>query len=127
MAEGAARLKKDLTTSSLEMGSTEGERADRSKIMMSDAQRGYKRYTDHEIATARPQLAASVKADLRRHHFTFGDVGPTMESTEQEARRSVIMAGGEYRDPKEDKDRAFALKQALQTSSYEIGTDAKFM
>ena len=72
-------------------------------------------------------LADGVQQDLRREHFSYGNDKVVYKTDAQDAQVQVLLGGGEYRDPKADKERAQALKKQLLTPNVVIGNDEKYM
>ncbi|CAM9192203.1 unnamed protein product [Chrysoparadoxa australica] len=119
--EGNKKLKQALTRTHFNFGEEEMQ-------YISDYKRGFN--YDAEVVKNMPQvsLAAEVKADLRRSHFTFGNHKATWETDSHSSQRVVL--DHETTTPEEilaQKRRNAQLKTNLQRTNISMGNDEEYM
>uniref|UniRef100_A0A7S1U9R5 Uncharacterized protein n=1 Tax=Phaeomonas parva TaxID=124430 RepID=A0A7S1U9R5_9STRA len=118
MREECSRLKQELQRNNFEFGT--GEPTD----YTTDYKSGYVDYTGK--TGPRAELAKEVQDDLRKCHYELGT--DTIDWTTDTMRQMATVPDhmDQARDPAEDRKRNFAIKQSLQITHYEIGTDREY-
>lgn len=116
----ARQMKSDLTTSTYSMA-YEGQTAP-SKTWRTSSTDATLVPSAAQAREARGVMEDSLKADLRSHHFEFGDPKKPVEGRfETNTQRAYRIIEGERRDPIADKRHAIELKKNLVKTTYKLG------